>query len=144
MATTVVHYDAYFDCLMRGTYHLAPPNTFKVMLMLPTYTFDAAGHRTLADISTLYEVPATGGYDAGGKLIENTDVVNGVFIGDPVEWNPSSIVSNGFILYKVGATRLLSNLVMYCQFDSQTSENSLFRIPWNINGIIKLVGQYIG
>lgn len=109
----------------------------KVMLLDETYSPDQENHETLSDV--VGEITGEG-YSVGGKEVQNKyidhDVRSVILKGDDVEWENSTISARYGVLYVDHGTKPL--LGFYDFGNIKSSNNGIFRIRFNQNGILKM------
>ncbi len=142
------YYNNFYTNLLKGEFDFETGSgqTFKVMLVTSSYTFDETardGHDFIDDVST-NEVSGTG-YTAGGETIANVnitqdDTLNKTIVdGDDVSWASSTITARGAVIYKDTGTPGTSPVIRYIDFTTdQSSSNTEFKITWSANGVIDL------
>lgn len=118
-------------------------DTLKVALFPATFVADRDAHMHYSDIAA-EEVTGTG-YDAGGKILTNVDVLkqddadNVKVQGDDITWPASTITARYAVIYKEGATPEESPLIMCFDFSTaKSSSNGDFTIQWAADGIFTI------
>lgn len=138
-----VIYNSFKRDIMNGSIDL-DTDTINVMLVTSSYTPDVDAHTKRSDITN--EVPATGGYTAGGQAlsgksvtVDNTDN-EGVFDATDLTWSSSTITARGAVLYKArGGAATADELICYIDFTTDKSSSSGdFTLQWAAEGILNL------
>lgn len=132
---------SFFEDMLQGYKELGTSSNLKVML-LTSSAIVSSSIATLAEVE-VYEVTGVG-YTTGGKAIENVDISDQTkLIGDNVQWAASTITARYAVLYDDTET-LSTNKRVIAIYDfggNMSSNNSIFEISWNTNGIINLAQQ---
>lgn len=120
--------------LMKGTFNLdTGGHTIKIALMGSGYTFSATQLYWGSTGVSSNEVPATGGYSAGGNTITSsvdgtTSTAKFLTAGD-ITWSSATITAYGAIIYD--STAASSPLIAWIDFGgAQSSSNGNFTISW--------------
>ncbi len=118
-------------------------DTLQVALFPATFIADRDAHLNFSDISS--QEIAGEGYDAGGKVLTNVDVVkqndadNAKIVADDVTWAASTITARYAVIYKNSGDPATSPLIMSVDFgSSKSSLNGNFTIQWADAGIFTL------
>ena len=117
-------------------------DTIKASFLLATYTPDVDAHDAFDDISA-HEVPATGGYSAGGVALASKTVTQdntnnrAVFDAVDILIASSTISSVRYVaLYKDTGTPATSYLICYIDLlVAKSTAGDDFEIEWNASGI---------
>jgi hypothetical protein len=114
-------------------------DTFKAMLVTSAYTY-AATHDKRDDITG--EVPATGGYTAGGVTLTGVTYTNdaanqrSIFDFNDPTWANSTITARGMVIYKSrGGAASADELLAFVDFETDESTNNVeFKVQINSIG----------
>ncbi len=115
----------------------------KAALLTSSYV-PAKQHSTFADVDS-YEVVGSG-YVSGGKTLTGTSVQEligqdaYVLVADDVSWDPSTITARVVVLYEESSSELICSFYLD---EDEISDNGLFEIQWNVDGVIKVSQQVI-
>lgn len=142
-------YNTLKTALMKAGVNLAT-DTIKVALIKSTYTPNIDTDTFFGDINS-NEVPATGGYTAGGVTLtsptvtEDTANDRAVFDAADSQWPSSTITARYAALYKSTGNNATSQLIGYITFldaggspADKSTNGDTFYIQWNAVGIILL------
>ncbi len=138
---TITIYNGFISKLFQGMDLTAI--TVNAALLNDTYV-PAKQHDTFTSINS-YEISGTN-YVAGGKAL--TGVVIEELIGqdayvmnaDDVSWDPSTITARVVTLYEDASDDLICSFYMDAD---EISDNGLFEIQWNTDGVLKVSQQVI-
>lgn len=138
---TITVYNGFIEKLFQGMDLSAI--TVKAALLNNTYV-PAKQHTTFTSINS-YEISGSG-YVAGGKDL--TGVVIEELIGqdafvmnaDDVNWDPSTITARVVVVYEDATDDLICSFYMDAD---EISDNGLFEIQWNADGVIKVSQQVV-
>ncbi len=114
-------YNSALEDLARGAIDF-DTDTFKIMLVTAAYTANKDTHTKRSDVTD--EVPATGGYTAGGQVVAPTVTKDNA--NDRVDitwsqetWAAATITARGAVIYKSrGGAASADELVAYVDFGS--------------------------
>lgn len=107
------------------------------------YTIDVDNHSSFADV-VVNEVLGPGYIGGGTSLTTKTisqdnSTDRTYFKADDVNWEGTTVSSNGAIIYKNSGDNLTSPLICYIDFSTvYTTTNQNFIIKWSIDGVFHL------